>query len=158
SAGAGAVVDGLDLVDGEVAGPVQGVEGGAGDGAAVGRGRAVDDAGEPGAPPGLGGGDLPGRRGLEHGATVRGGPRARVPGRRGVDLGRAEVAAGRGGPGELAAAGRGDLELGRLPPARGRFGRVRGGARGVGHAEACAGLVDTGKRDPQVGRQVGERL
>src|SRR5204863_4952347 len=54
-----AAVGGLDLVDVDVAGPVDRVGGGAGDRVAGGRRRPVLDANGPAGPPGQRGGDVP---------------------------------------------------------------------------------------------------
>src|SRR5690348_16352175 len=71
-----AAVGGLDLVDVDVAGPVDRVEGGAGDRVAAGRRRAVLDANGPAGPPGQRSGDVPLARLAEGDAAVGGAVRA----------------------------------------------------------------------------------
>src|ERR1700755_3638838 len=72
-AGSAAAVGGLDLVDIDVAGPVDRVEDGAGDRVARGGRRPVLDANGPAGPPGQRSGDVP-LAGLAEGdAAVRGG-------------------------------------------------------------------------------------
>jgi DNA-binding CsgD family transcriptional regulator len=151
-------VRGLDLLDGDVAGPVVRVQVGAGNRIAGGRRRSVHHLGDPAGPPGHRRGDLPRPRLPERHAAVRLAVRAGRGHRRrvGHHHPRAEVAAAAGVQG-CRAVGRGELERRRDHPHGGALVAELGVVRHVGLAAGSA-LEAAAQGHPGERRQVREAV